>query len=334
MAILRLFFLCVLGNLLCGCYVTNLGIEQTKLILSRENVVDVIANESAPDAQITRLKQLQDILEYASREGLEVGDNYAKFIQLNRDVVSYLVYAAEPDKFQSINWWFPVVGTVPYLGFFEKLDRDSQEQKLASQGFDTHTGGATAFSLLGWLDDPIYSSMLNRSLASFCDLIFHELTHRTLWISGHPEFNERLASFVGRSMTIAYLTSKNNQKEIEHYLAIESDRRLYSAWLEKLKLALNEVYESDKPLSEKMIYKREVIDAHLSMAPDFKVANFTSGTWNNARILASSMYDELSADWEKAFRCQGNKVATFLRALEEAIESSESPSAALITLCS
>jgi len=96
---------------------------------------------------------------------------------------------------ESITWWFPIVGRVPYLGYFSKADRDSKASELRTEGYDVYETGVGAYSSLGWFDDPIYSPMLRRSEADFAHLIFHELTHRTLWIRGSVEFNENLAEY-------------------------------------------------------------------------------------------------------------------------------------------
>src|SRR5690606_18969091 len=111
----------------------------------------------------------------------------------------------EADRLEFVTWWFPVVGSVPYIGYFDKADRDAKATELKQQGYDVSVGGAGAFSSLGWFEDPIFSSMLDRGPADTAHLFIHELTHRTLWIPGSTEFNENLAEYVSYRLTPQYL---------------------------------------------------------------------------------------------------------------------------------
>ena len=98
--------------------------------------------------------------------GLNTDGAYLYYIHTEQPVVSYLVQAAHADKLKSVKWWFPIVGSVPYKGYFTRSDRDAEAEKLRQQGYDVYTTGVGAFSSLGWFDDPIFSSMLRRNTAS------------------------------------------------------------------------------------------------------------------------------------------------------------------------
>ena len=46
---------------------------------------------------------------------------------------------------------------------------------MENQGFDVYTGGVAAYSTLGWFDDPITNTIINRSSNQLARLIFTNL---------------------------------------------------------------------------------------------------------------------------------------------------------------
>jgi hypothetical protein len=65
-----------------------------------------------------------------------------------------------------------------------------------------------AYSTLGIFADPVRSPMLKRDEVSLADTIFHELLHNTIWRPNDTEFNESLATFVGRAGALQFIRSK------------------------------------------------------------------------------------------------------------------------------
>ena len=87
------------------------------------------------------------ILSFAESHGLNASGAYKYYIATKEPVVSYIVQAAYADRLEFVTWWFPVVGDVPYLGFFKKPERDAKAAELTASGYDVHTSGAGAFSI-------------------------------------------------------------------------------------------------------------------------------------------------------------------------------------------
>ena len=201
--------------LLSGCYVTGQAWHQNNLLNSRRPI----------------LLLLQEILAFAGQAGLNVRGAYRYYIELPQPVVSYLVYGAKADRLEAVTWWFPIVGRVPYLGFFDKGDRDDKAGELEAQGYDVYRGAAAAFSSLGWFEDPVFSSMLRRRSSALAHLFFHELTHRTYWAAGSAEFNENLAEFVAHRLTREFLEQKGSSQQLQRYEQVRRDRRLFKKWL-------------------------------------------------------------------------------------------------------
>lgn len=283
----------LLTLVLSGCYVTRQAWYQGKLLSSRRDVKEAISDDSTPPAVRQRLEELGKILDFAKACGLRPGDSYQRYIDNGDKPVSWLVHAAPPDKLESVTWWFPFTGRVPYLGFFSRAERDEEERALKAQGYDTARGSVTAFSMLGFFPDPVYRSMTRRSRDEFAQLVFHELVHRTVWIKGSANFNERLAEVFSRRVTLAWLKSIGDEKASSDFLAMIEDRKKFGQWLGALRIALTKVYSSGMP-REEILREKALVFAEFTgdRSPSFKSGELIKGRdWNNAEVMAAGLYD-------------------------------------------
>ncbi len=276
-----------------GCYVSRLAWHQGKLLNSRRDVAEAVADPSTQSSVRDRLADLPGILDFAKSCGLEPGNSYRRYIDNGDRPLSWLVHAAKADRLESVTWWFPFSGRVPYLGFFSKEERDEEEASLKAKGYDTAKGTATAFSMLGIIDDPIYRSMTRRPRDEFAHVIFHELVHRTVWVRGSVEFNERLAETFARRVTLAWLDSIHDEQGKREFLADIEDRRKFSVWLTALRGDLEVLYQASFDRSEILRRKGALIAEFTEMRrPKFSGGDIIRGrTWNNAEVLAAGLYD-------------------------------------------
>ena len=73
------------------------------------------------EEQVAKLELILDTREYARDVmGLTLGSDYEKFYDSGGDAVMFNVSACRRDAFEPRQWTFPIVGTVPYLGFFNR----------------------------------------------------------------------------------------------------------------------------------------------------------------------------------------------------------------------
>ncbi|MCK5921103.1 MAG: aminopeptidase, partial [Methylococcales bacterium] len=72
---------------------------------------------------------------------------------------------------------------------------------------------------LGWLADPVLSTMLARSEAAMAGLIFHELAHQQLYVKGDTKFNESFASAVEAIGLRQWADAQTKTAEIDSYFA-------------------------------------------------------------------------------------------------------------------
>lgn len=335
----RIIWLALLCLTLSGCYSIRQGLHQNELFNRRKPIHDILHDPATSDKLRGTLIDVAKILDFAQIHGLNADGAYTYYIDTSDSVVSYLVQAAYPDRFEFKTWWFPVVGEVPYLGFFSKRERDQLAETLASDGFDIHKAGVGAFSSLGWFDDPLFSSMLRRSDADLAHLLFHELTHRTVWIPGSVEFNENLAEYVGGYLTEQYLLATGNKELVDGYFARKGDKRKFRIWLKNLKKELAAFYKEakGKELASILAGKQAILAKYMKepLRPTFtKIDYIGDETWNNASIMGASLYTPDIEMFEQAHACIGQgHLLQFLLKLKNAAEQLGDGFAGLESLC-
>ena len=192
----------------CGVdfgYLIPAAIGQIDLLRDSVPVSEAIAAGGLTDEQVAKLELIEEARRYARDAiGLNVEENYTRFYDSGGEPVAFNVSACRKDAFEPRWWSFPIVGTVPYLGFFDREAADAEFNELAAEGLDVFMYEIDAYSGLGYFPNPILSPMLRRSEVSLADTVFHELLHSTIWRPNDTSFNESLATFVGRTGAIQY----------------------------------------------------------------------------------------------------------------------------------
>jgi predicted aminopeptidase len=337
----KIFWMVFVLGLLPSCYVTKQTYKQVGLFMSREPVEEVLDRKDLVSGEKSKLIFSKEVIAFARSEGLKVGSAYESYIKLPGKAVSYTVQAARPTEMKLKQWWFPFVGRVPYIGFFDESDRAKESEQLKKEGYEVYEGSATAFSSLGWFSDPIYSSMLRRSDVELAHLYFHELTHRTIWINGGVEFNENLAEFVADVLTTKFFKSKSREPELVVFDQANDDYLLFRQWLQTLRAELQKDLDASTkaPEADRIARKTKVIALAVSQKPPFKRVDFVgSAPWNNARILAAGLYAPDTAKFRTAWQCYLSRIEQaniggFLKELQVTADKTDNGFRALDALC-
>ncbi|MCE7994201.1 MAG: aminopeptidase [Roseivirga sp.] len=197
--------------------------------------------------------------------GINYSDNYTKIFDQEDKPSMYVVTACEPFEFKARLWKFPVVGSVPYKGFFsrEKAMEEARSIK-AADSIDVSVRTAGGWSTLGWFNDPVLSNMLKRSEGDLASLIIHELTHGTLYIKDSVTFNENLASFIGDKGAVLFLEAKYGKgaAEVDKFLARQADEELFKSYMLFASKKLDSTYTAivDFEKGKKQEIKDQVIE--------------------------------------------------------------------------
>lgn len=333
---------------LTGChagYLIKSAWSQADLLLSREPI-EKILNSPEKDRSLSPddLKKLKLALEakaFGERAlGLKRNGNYASFVQLDRPYVSYIVSAAARDRLEPHLWSFPIVGAVPYKGYFNPEDAKVEANTLKAKGLDTYVRGATAYSTLGWFDDPVLSSMLRYSDYDLVNLIIHESVHATLYIKSQADFNERLATFIGDFGAELFFKEKEGTQSptLKAAATERQDDKAFSVFISKEIDRLKEWYPQQPaaaPQFEELKRKRlgEILEAfELELAPkmvnekyrDRLRRDLDPSKLNNASLLAWKTYVYDLSDFQKAFDKMNRDPIKFLE-FAKSLEKSKDP---------
>jgi predicted aminopeptidase len=261
-------FLLGLSFFFSGCYTLKQGTTMLSY-LNRAIPLEELGN-AVSDSEDDRLfvKKVEDIRRFALEElGLKKSKNYTRYVELDRNYLAAVVSASPKDSFGRYEWWFPVVGKVPYKGFFNVEDARKERAKLEKKDLDIWIRGVDAFSTLGWFRDPLYSYMKKYSDLALAELIIHELLHATVYIKNHAQFNEELAEFVGteggrlyKEKTIRAENSWIDEMPAESESApAEADMTAYLGFIRSLIAELDALYKSGMPREDILKRKEEII---------------------------------------------------------------------------
>lgn len=223
LAVLLILAACNFGLLK---YAAQQGLGQLRMVRDAVPIDTLLNDPEYPDSLKTKLLLIKEIRKFAIDSlGLHDSPNYNAVYDLKGKPTAYVVQAAERFRVKKYLWKFPVVGALPYKGYFDEADAKREQVALMEQGLDTRIVNPAGWSTLGWFKDPVLSSMLRRDEAGLAELIIHELTHSTIFIKDNSELNENIADYVGENGAKCYLASKygDSSAVLQRYVCSISD---------------------------------------------------------------------------------------------------------------
>lgn len=252
--LLPAFAFCLLNPSLL-VYALKMGKGQAAIIINARPFEEVYDDPEVDIVLKEKLRTIERIKQFAYDSiGLKASDNYSSFYQQPEDQIIFVVTACEKFKLKPYEWSFPIVGTLPYKGYFNKEEAQAEADRLKSFGYDVNVGNASGWSTLGWFNDPVLSQMLKLPEGELAELIIHELTHGTVFVPDSAEYNENLATFVGVTGAAWYLTSVygKNSTEYQEYINSGSDADLRTDFMLSCAKYADSVYASIPSKAESM----------------------------------------------------------------------------------
>lgn len=301
--IIALLFLLFLS----GCYYVEQGRGHLSLIYGQIPLKEAIAQEKDPKIKAL-LEEVEGIKAFGESElGLKPSKNYQGYSHTDQKGVTFVVFAARADLLESKIWDYPIVGRLPYKGFFDLEDAKAFQAELEAEGLDVWINPASAYSSLGWFQDPITTPMLKGGLFGLADDLLHEMTHTTLFIEGRGDFNERLASFVGREGAKQYLLQIKQTKpeELEKILQAKARGRQISKLAHQSYQRLKSLYEATPKREDRLALKAEELarlkEEILRLLPKTPPKKLRL---NHAYLMLNRMYEKedplFSELWQKS----------------------------------
>ena len=228
-----------------GRYLARAGWEEAKILWRRRPITEMIADASVDSLTRRKLRIVLDAREYAQDSlGLDVEESFTTFSQLERDTLVLVLSAAYRDRLRHHRWWFPVVGRVPYKGFFDYGMARAEEQEFQRRGFDTYLRPAAAFSTLGWFNDPLLSTALRADTLTLANTVVHELVHNTFYASGEAVFNESFANFAGARGSADFYRARGHPRAVAEAEARWSDEKLLARFWKTLHHDIDSVFKA------------------------------------------------------------------------------------------
>jgi len=332
-------FLVVVAIVFSGCYTLKQGTTMLGYLGRAVPLEDLARADGAAEEDREFVQRVNDIRRFAMEElGLKGSKNYTRYVELDRNYLAAVVSASPDDSFGRYEWWFPVVGRIPYKGFFNVEDARKERTKLEKKNLDVLIRGVNAFSTLGWFRDPLYSYMKSYSDRALADMIIHELVHATVFIKSQAQFNEQLAEFVGTEggrlyaeRLIASANSTDAAEEADSGDAGDAgnasdalaDRAVFLSFVRELIAELDLVYKNDTLFrEEKLRRKEEIIEAakarfdanYDSLFKTENYKNFSQQTINNAYLELYRLYYEEDNYFKDLYENSGASLQDFIAA--------------------
>lgn len=310
-------------------YAVRQGAGQFLLIWNARPVKEVLADPSVPDSVKQKLRLVDEIRQFAIDSlGLKDTRSYRKLYDQQGREVLWVVTACKPFELVEKRWYFPIVGEVPYKGFFNPAHAEAEKQKLEAEGWDVSVRNPGGWSTLGWFEDPLLSSMLFRSEGDLASLIIHEMVHATLYVKDSADLNENLASFIGDRGAAFFLMRKygKHSDELRQYREEDMEYRKLSNHMLRGYDVLDSLYQGMEGFSDeqKIILKRRVIRNIMVASDTLKLKWLRSPAKTYADSLPNNTYfmnfkryqsrqDNFEEEWQSRFRGDLRSYITYLK---------------------
>jgi predicted aminopeptidase len=316
-------------------YVMRAAYEEGKILWRRAPIAEFLQNpEVAPETQ-EKLRVVLAARAYA-RDWLDfnVGGSYASYSYVDRPDLTYIVLAAPKTELRPYTWWFLIVGSVPYKGYFSKADAEAEIERLKSKDYDTVLRTSAAFSTLGWFDDPLLSHLLRYDKVLLTAIVFHELFHNTLYLKGAGAFNESSANFAGHRAAIDFFREKFGDGSAEHRRALElwDEEREFGAFIGEVARDLSGLYARNIPRDDKLRLREEVFARsraewarRIADRPLHRFRGFTQQPLNNAVLMHYVVYLKDLELFESLYEACGRNLRSTIDTLRETVKKSGEP---------
>lgn len=302
-----------------GCsvfYVAKQGVYQLNLLAGAEPIEIALRRTTLDTNQRKKLELILDVRRFA-KEHLKLNPhkNY-KDVNLDWDKRIHTISGSAPLQFKPYLWWFPVIGSVPYKGFFSEADADVEKRSLERQGYETQKREIHGYSTLGYFSDPVWPAMLQMHEHALAELIIHELTHATVYIPNQTPFNETFANFVGKIGARAYIEYRFGEKSVALWDKYNESLKRYHQFFHDLYAHLDELYQQELPDEEKLAKKKlffgDAQKRYNILVKEDKLPPADFSRINNAYLLSFKSYNEDFDVFEKLFSLMDNDFKKFM----------------------
>ncbi len=324
---------------LSGCeslsYYTQSINGHLSLVSARLPINKLIDDPSGGQDVREQLRLARDVRQFATDNlALPDNDSYRSFVDTRREYVTWSVFAAPELSLAVQVWCFPVVGCVPYRGYFSKQAAERFAQGVSKEGFDVYVGGVPAYSTLGWFDDPLLNTMFLYGETYLAGVVFHELSHQRVYVPDDSDFNEAFAVSIEESGTALWLLDQSNPSALQRYEVAQRRNEDFLALITETRQNLQRIYTSNKSNAEKLAAKEAEIEKLRARYRRLKKVRWNGydgyDPWfdepiNNAKLATVAVYNDLVPAFSRLLDiCEGD-YERYYRAVEQIAKLDKEP---------
>ncbi|WP_420389676.1 aminopeptidase [Marinobacter sp.] len=326
----QIYLVMLLITTLSGCttlgYYSQAVSGHLSLMMSTQPVSGLINAPSTPPALKQKLLVANEARRFAAhRLALPVGDAFAEYVELGRPWVVVNLVAAPEFSLQAHRWCYPVVGCQAYRGYYELENARDEQQLFMEDGYDTFIGGVTAYSTLGWFDDPLHTGFTSLSDNRMVALMFHELAHQVVYIRDDTAFNESFATAVELEGLRLWLETKDDDSGFQRALTRLHQRNQTLALVDDASRQLEALYKQQDTLPRAKL-RHQKAQLFQTLQDEYQTL---SATWeqpgpfgenptglNNANLALFSQYNQHVPAFRQLLRDHAGDFSDFYNAVE------------------
>ncbi len=229
-----------------GRYLLRAGWEEARILAGRRDIADVLTDSTTDERTGAKLRLVLAARAFAGDSmRLRARESFTTYTRLRRDTLVLVLSGAHRDQLKRYTWWFPIIGRVPYKGFFDFDAARGAESEMRERGFDTSLRPASAFSTLGFFNDPLLSTSLRADSLELANTVIHELTHNTFYLGGQAVFNESFANFVGARGAAWLFRTRGSLRAAEQIDDRWSDEKLLARFWAGLHASIDSAFTAN-----------------------------------------------------------------------------------------
>jgi len=317
-------------------FVSRAGMEESRILQGRRPISKMLKDPKLDPDLRARLQLVLDARDFAATLGFAAGKTYTQYADVGRDTLLLVLSASPPDCLCAYIWKYPIVGRLPYKGYFDLGAGRKAAAELEARGYDVYLRPSAAFSTLGWFQDPLLSTAVEGDTVELAATVFHEIAHNTLYVKSATPFNESFAQLAGYRAAEAFFRARGDSASAAHAADRWLDEIVLGEFYDSLAARLDTLYQRSRGdtaavdagrLDAARWARQELEDSVGPKLRTYHVGRLPERPVNNARIIAARIYRTRLALFEQWYQQHGADIAASVAAMAQLEKGAEADEA-------
>jgi predicted aminopeptidase len=316
-------------------YLSRAGLEETRILQARRPIAELVRDPGLEPELRSSLRLVLDTRDYAARLGLNAKQTYTTYADVGRDTLLLNLSAAPRDCVCPYTWRYPIVGRIPYKGFFDLNAGRREADRLAARGYDIYLRPAAAFSTLGWFNDPLLSTALTPDSIELAALVFHEIAHNSLYVRSATPFNESFAQLVGYRAAESFFRARGDSAAAQRAADRWHDEIVLGDYYERLIARLQAFYAThpspealDSGRAEAARWARAELEGPVgSRLRTYRLGRLAERPINNAQLIGARIYRTRLDLFDRWYQQHDRDVGKSVASLRDLMQGAEGDTA-------